>query len=86
MVLLQYTLAAATIHRRRLDVVSDSVVLVVGELLEGLSLGLLDQKRGEDAQEHEQGVDLEDVVEPWAGVLGGGSAGSEGSDGTLSDD
>lgn len=64
-------------------VVVGDVVVVLGELLEGFALGLLDEQGGEDTAEHEKGVDLQDVVEPWAGVGGGGSAGTEGSDGTL---
>lgn len=59
------------------------VVVVLGELLEGLALGLLDEQRGEDAAEHEEGVDLEDVVEPGGGVGRGGAAGAEGGDGAL---
>lgn len=33
-----------------------------GKLLEGLALGLRDQKRGEDAQKHEKCEDFHDVV------------------------
>lgn len=59
------------------------------QLFEGLSLGLWNQKRGEATQKHEEGEDLEDVVEPGrcAGAgSAGGTAGSEGSDGSLGDD
>lgn len=59
------------------------VVVVLGELLEGLALGLLDEQRGEDAAKHKEGVDLEDVVEPGGGVGRGGTAGAEGGDGSL---
>jgi len=37
------------------------------ELLEGLALGLGDQKRGENTAQHEQREDLHNVVQPWAG-------------------
>lgn len=59
---------------------------LTGQLLEGLTLGLGDEKGGEDAAQHEQGVDLHDVVEPGALVGGSGAAGAEGSDEDLGDD
>jgi hypothetical protein len=59
---------------------------LAGELLEGLALGLGDEEGGEDTAQHEQGVDLHDVVEPGAFVGGGCAAGSEGSDEDLGDD
>ena len=59
---------------------------LASELLEGLALGLRDEKRGEDTAEHEEGEDLEDVVEPRRGVGGGGTANTEGTDKDLSDD
>lgn len=35
------------------------------ELFEGLSLCFRDEQSGEDTQEHEEGKDLHDMVEPW---------------------
>jgi hypothetical protein len=57
-----------------------------GQLLEGLALGLGDEEGGEDTAEHEQGVDLHDVVEPGALVGGCCAAGAERSDEDLGDD
>jgi hypothetical protein len=59
---------------------------LAGELLEGLPLGLGDQKSGEDTAQHEQSVYLHDVVEPGAFVGRGCAAGAEGSDEDLGDD
>lgn len=66
-----------------LDIVMRDVVVIVSELLEGLSLGLLDEQGGKDAAEHEKSVYLQDVVEPRAGVGGSRAAGAEGGDSTL---
>ncbi len=61
--------------------------VLASQILEGLSLGLWDEEGSEDTGEHEDGVDLHDMVEPWAGAgLGRCTAGSERSDGGLSDD
>ena len=46
---------------------TDEVVLVLtGEFLERLVLGLGEKEGREDTREHEQGEDLEDVVDPSA--------------------
>lgn len=58
---------------------------LAGELLEGLALGLGDEEGGEDTAEHEQGVDLHDVVEPGALVGWSGAASAKGSDEDLGD-
>ena len=55
-------------------------------MLERQALGLRDEEGGEDTAEHEEGVDLEDVVEPRGGVGGGGAADAEGTDEGLGDD
>lgn len=55
-------------------------------MLESLALGLRDQKRGETAQEHEQSVDLHDVVEPGRLVLGSSTSGAQWTDEDLGDD
>ena len=60
---------------------------LTSELLKSLALGLGDEKSGEDTAQHEEGEDLEDVVEPW----GGGRAlwcatGTERTDDDLRDD
>jgi hypothetical protein len=57
-----------------------------GQLLESLALGLGDQESGEDTAQHEQSVDLHDVVEPGALVCGSCAADAEGSDEDLGDD
>lgn len=56
------------------------------ELLERLALGFGDQESGEDAQQHEQGKDLQDVVQPGAGVGLGRTASAERSESGLCDD
>jgi hypothetical protein len=43
-----------------------SIIIVTRQLLESLPLRLRDAQSGKDAQEHEQRVDLHDVVLPWA--------------------
>ena len=71
---------------RQSRVVLGSTRGLAGELLESLALGLGDEESGEDTAEHEQRVDLHDVVEPGALVGGGCAAGAEGSDEDLGDD
>jgi hypothetical protein len=71
---------------RQSGVVLGSTRDLAGELLEGLPLGLGDQEGGEDTAQHEQSVDLHDVVEPGALVGGGCAAGAEGPDEDLGDD
>lgn len=56
------------------------------KLLESLALSLGDQKGGEATEEHEQSVDLHDVVEPGGLVGRSGAAGAEGTDEDLGDD
>jgi hypothetical protein len=88
-------LVARRVIVRGLDVSSAVGVLVVlggsgdfaGKLLEGLALGLGDEERSEDTEEHEEGEDLEDVVQPRRRVGGSGlSANTEGTNNDLSDD
>jgi hypothetical protein len=67
-------------------VVFGSTGHLAGQLLESLALGLGDQESGEDTAQHEQGVDLHDVVEPGAFVCGSRAADAEGSDEDLGDD
>ena len=40
------------------------------KLFEGLPLGLGNEKSGEDTAQHEQRVDLHDVIKPWRWVGG----------------
>lgn len=63
-------------------------IVLSSQVLEGLSLGLWNEKAGEDTEEHESGVDLHDVVEPRAGVLVTGleSTSPERCNGGLGDD
>jgi hypothetical protein len=64
-----------------------SHVPILCKIFERSALGLGDQKGGEDTREHKCREDLHDVVEPWAGVLGGRlSANAKGRNSTLSDD
>ena len=51
-----------------LGVVVGSTRHLTCKFLECLSLGLRNQKRGEDATEHEKCEDLHDVIEPWGWV------------------
>lgn len=68
-----------------LGVVLGSTGNFTGELLEGLALGLGDEEGGEAAEQHEEGEDLEDVVEPWRGVGLGHTTSSERGNGSLGD-
>jgi hypothetical protein len=66
---------------------SISIILILArQFLESLSLGLLDEQGAEATEKHEQGVDLEDVVQPGARVLLRGAVVAEGGDGALADD
>lgn len=47
---------------------------LTSELFESLALRFRDEQSGKDTQEHEEGKDLHDVVEPW-GRGGTGGAG-----------
>ena len=76
-------LAAVTVELR---VVLGGAGNLTSELLEGLTLGLGNEKSGEDTTEHEESEDLEDVVEPRRGVGGGGATDTKGTDEDLSDD
>lgn len=60
------------------------VVVLAAELLERLPLGLRDEQGREAAEQHEERVDLEHVVEPRAvGAPGGGAPGAERGNSTL---
>jgi hypothetical protein len=59
---------------------------LAGKLLESLALCLRDEEGGEAAQQHEEGVNLHDVVEPRALVRSGSATGAEGTDEDLGDD
>ena len=56
------------------------------ECLEGESLGLRNAEGGEDSEEHEEGVDLQDVVEPWVCIRLCCTANAKWSNGCLSND
>ena len=71
---------------RQSGIVLRSARDLAGKLLESFALGLGDQKSGEAAQKHEEGVDLHDVVEPGRLVGRSGAAGAEGTDEDLGDD
>nr|POE48707.1 hypothetical protein CFP56_38803 [Quercus suber] len=63
---------------------------LAGELLEGEAFGLGDEEGGEEAEQHEEREDLQDVVEPGRLVGGGdggvGAPGAERTDEDLGDD
>ena len=60
---------------------------LASKLLESLALGLGNEEGGEDTAQHEEGVDLHDVVEPRVGVgLCRVAASAEGTDEHLGDD
>lgn len=67
--------------------VGNGVVILTAELFKSLAGGFGDKVCGEAAEQHEEGIDLKDVVHPRSRVgLGGAAAGAQGSDGTLADD
>ena len=63
---------------------------LTSELLEGLALGLWDEKGGEDTAQHEESEDLDDVIEPWvlssSSGARGGTASTERTNDGLGDD
>ena len=70
---------------------SDWIVLggawhFASELLEGLSLGLWNKESCQETEEHEEGENLNDVVEPWACVGCCGATSTEGSNKDLGND
>jgi hypothetical protein len=71
---------------RKSGVVFRSTRNLAGKLLESLALSLGNEERSEAAQQHEQGVDLHDVVEPRALVRSSGATGAERADKDLGDD
>lgn len=78
---------AATVEvASSLRVVLGSTGDLASELLKSLALGLGDEKRSEDTAQHEEGEDLDDVVQPWRGVGGSGTADTERTDQDLGDD
>ena len=61
-------------------------LVLATELLERLALSLGDENGGKATEQHEEGEDLEDVVQPGTVVVRGGAARLEGRDGALADD
>lgn len=59
-------------------------VVLLSKLLKSLSLGLRNKHRSEDTKQHEQSVDLHDVVEPAVLLVSGAAVVNEGSEHTLS--
>lgn len=86
MVQLRTFVAATTV-----DVASgDGVVLgsawnFASELLKSLALGLRNEQSREDTAKHEEGEDLNNVVQPRGCVGGSGTAGAERTNENLSD-
>lgn len=66
--------------------VGNGVVILTAELFKGLAGGFGDEDGGEAAEQHEESIDLKDVVHPRSSDLGGGSLSAQSSDGTLADD
>lgn len=56
------------------------------KLLKCLALRLGDEERGEDTTKHEEGEDLQHVVEPWRAIIFSSATGAERTDETLCDD
>ena len=56
------------------------------QFLERLTLRLRNQQCGKDTTQHEEGIDLHDVVEPWGSVRCGCTADAERADDDLGDD
>lgn len=65
---------------------AEGVVVLAAELFKSLAGRLGDEERGEAAEEHEEGVDLEHVVHPGGRVVSRGAASAERGDGALADD
>jgi hypothetical protein len=61
--------------------VADSIVVFAGKLFKGLASSLGNEEGGEAAEQHEESVDLQDVVQPVLTIVS-----LEGGDGTLADD
>ena len=59
---------------------------LTGQFLEGLAPGLGDEIGEEDAEEHEEGVDLHDMVEPRGGIVGRCAMDADRADEHLGDD
>lgn len=66
--------------------VLDDGIILTSQLLKGLALGLRNAQRSEDTQEHEQGINLEHVVEPRIGICLGSATYTEGCNGSLGND
>lgn len=64
----------------------NSIIVLAAEFLKGFALGLGDEKRSKASQQHEEGVNLQDVVHPGVCIVLGGASGAEGGNGTLADD
>lgn len=70
-------------HGRRVD---EGVSVLTGQLLQGLALGLGDEKSSEDTAQHEQSEDLHNVLEPGSGRGVLGSTVNQRAKHTLGDD
>jgi hypothetical protein len=61
-------------------------LILAAELLEGLALGLGDEAGGNDTEQHEEGVNLKNVVHPGGVSAVLSTLGTQSSDGTLAND
>ena len=59
---------------------------LASKLLERLTLGLGNEKRGEDTEEHEERENLQNMVEPWVGIVCSGTSGFKRSNEDLGND
>lgn len=66
--------------------VGNGIVILTAELFKRLASSLGDENGGEAAEQHEESIDLKDVVHPRSSDLLGGSTSAQSSDGTLADD
>lgn len=69
----------------KLGVVLGGTRNLASQLLESLALRLWNQQCRCDTEQHEEGENLDDVVEPWRGIGLGCAANAEGTDEGLGD-
>lgn len=66
--------------------IRDGIVVLATQLFKSLALRLWDEQRCHASQQHDEGVNLQDVVHPGIGILLGSAFSTEGRDGALADD
>jgi hypothetical protein len=66
--------------------IADNSIVLTRQNLKSDSLGLRNEQRGENTQEHKESIDLQHVVEPRVGICLGGTADTERSNSGLCND